>query len=255
MAQSSSQYAYFQPEPLWQHIDCPVCGGASFSHLFDKQQQAFVECDECSLVLINPRPAYSQIVEIYQDSYSRRYVHKERSKMRRAHHRVRQLRKYVCGGRWLDIGCSAGFILEAARHAGFEVYGVDVDPTGIEFCRLAFGLRNLHQGIVESAAYPHAFFDVITLYDVLEHVYDLNLTLAELTRVLAPGGTIEISTPDLAHWRRPHPLESWNAVMPSKHLYYFSIDTLARLVERHGLRVVKRRFAVKPGLRVYLEHV
>jgi len=94
----------------------------------------------------------------------------------------------------------------------------------------------------------------VTLYDVIAHVPDLNRTVAELGRILAPGGTMAIWTPDVSQWRRPKRLESWNVIMPSKHLYYFSIDTFSALVDRYNLAIVRRRITLKPGLQVYLPH-
>ena len=238
----------------WERIECPVCAGVAFTHLFDKSDQPFVRCDGCTLVLINPRPRFDKIVGIYEADYSQRYVRKRDRKLWRARRRVRQIRRYVRGGRWLDIGCSACFILEAAKNADFDVYGSDVDPTGLEYGRREFGLQNLHHGFFEEAGYAPGFFDVITLYDVIDHVGDLNRTVEELARVLAPHGIIEIWTPDVGHWRRAQPLQTWDAIMPSKHLYYFDRHTLERLVSRHGLRTIRRRLTWKPGLRIYLRH-
>jgi len=222
--------------------------------LFYKNGQRFVRCDDCSLVLINPQPAAEALNAIYEASYSSRYIHKRARKLWRARRRVRQLARYVTSGRWLDIGCSAGFVLAAARDAGFDVYGSDVDSTGLAYAREEFGIENLNHGYFEDAGYPDGHFDVVTLYDVIAHVPDLNRTVAELARILAPGGTMEIWTPDVGHWRRPKRLESWNAIMPSKHLYYFSIDTFSALVDRYNLAIVRRRITLKPGLQVYLPH-
>ena len=222
--------------------------------MFDKSDQPFVRCDGCTLVLINPRPRFEDIVGIYEADYSQRYVRKRERKLWRAARRVRQIQRYVPEGQWLDIGCSACFVLAAAKNAGFEVFGSDVDPTGLEYGAHEFGLENLHRGFFEEAGYNAGQFDVVTLYDVIEHVADLNRTVQELSRVLAPNGIIEVWTPDLGHWRRPRPLESWDAIMPSKHLYYFDRNTLDRLVSGHGLRISRRRFTWKPGIRVYLRH-
>ncbi len=240
--------------PRWEHIDCPVCGSRSFSPLFEKSGEQFVQCSECRLVLINPRPRFDRIAPIYAARYSQRYVSKRETKMRRARRQIGKIRRFIQSGRWLDVGCSAGFILAAADEAGFEAYGCDIDPTGLAYCEREFGIKNLYHGLIHDAGFPSAYFDVVTLYDVLEHVCDLNATVAELRRILAPGGIIEIWTPDVGHWRRPRALDRWSAILPSKHLYYFDVQTLTRLVARHGLRIVKKRICLKPGLRAYLGH-
>ncbi|RJQ49478.1 MAG: class I SAM-dependent methyltransferase [Gammaproteobacteria bacterium] len=235
-------------------LDCPVCGGKNFTPLFEKKQEQFVRCNGCGLVMINPRPQYRQIAQTYEFGYSERYVAKAEKKLRRAHRRVRQMRKYVARGRWLDIGCSAGFVASAAQQGGYEAYGADVDTPALEYGRRHFGLQHLYQGFFEDVRFPDGHFDVITLYEVIEHVPDLNKTVAELARILSPAGVMEIWTPDVGHWRRPEPLENWDAILPSEHLYYFNFKTLSLLLRKHGFCVIKKRFNMKPGLKVYVRH-
>lgn len=234
----------------WHRLPaCPVCDGTDFTHLFDKAGEPFVRCGGCGLVLINPRPPQRAIDARYDPDYSAGYTRKATKKLRRSRHRVARLaREFARGGRWLDVGCSAGFIVKAAEEAGFEAWGVDVEAGGIRYGQEVLGLGRLACGTLEAQAYPAAGFNVVTAYDVIEHVPDLNRFVAELARVLAPGGVVEIGTPDLGHWRVPRTLDQWPEIKPSEHLYYFDRHTLGRLLARHGLAVRKRRFALKPGL-------
>lgn len=230
-------------------IDCPVCGSAVFTPLFEKSGQHFVKCRDCGLVLINPRPFLGALHEVYDEDYSGAYIRKSHSKRRRATRRVQLLqRRHGAQGRWLDVGCSAGFILEAAAKAGFEVCGVDVEAAGVEHARNVLGLANVHCGQLEALALSGASFDVITLYDVIEHVPDLNVLGVELNRLLAPGGMLHVRTPDVGHWRRTRTLARWPEIKPSEHLYYFDRHTLPRLLAKHGLRLVARHFTWKPAL-------
>ena len=78
----------------WSAIACPVCGGGAFKKLFSKEQQDFVECDGCGLVMINPRPSFEEIAAIYASDYSGRYIAKKKaSKERRARRRNKQAMK------------------------------------------------------------------------------------------------------------------------------------------------------------------
>jgi len=165
-----------------------------------------------------------------------------------------QCAPYQSNGRWLDIGCSAGFILNATKQAGYEPYGVDLDRSGLAHARETFGIENLYEGPLEQHRFESGFFDVISLYDVIAHVLDLHSLVAELKCILVPGGTLEIWTPDVRDWRRKCQLEAWKAVMPYKHLYYFDRTTLTRLLKAHSLRVIKRPFAWKLDLRMYVRH-
>lgn len=238
----------------WELISCPVCGGEDFTLLFRLQEENFVQCDNCGLILINPRPVYAQVLETYDAEYSRGYVKKIASKRRRAARNVRRIRRWVREGRWLDVGCSAGFIIEAAQQMGFEGHGVDVESWGVRYAREQLGLTNARHGSLEAQAYPDGHFNVITAYEVIEHVPDLNAFVAELARILAPDGVMEIRTPDVGHWRTPRRLETWEAVLPSEHLYYFSHTTLIKLLARHGLVVAKRCLNLKPGIHIYVRH-
>lgn len=232
----------------WERIACPVCDGSSFQHLFDKGGEPFVRCTGCSLTLINPRPAFSTIRAHYDAAYSAAYTRKAEAKIIRARKRVARIGRD--SGRWLDVGCSAGFVVKAATEAGFEAFGVDIESDGIAYGRDTLGLSRLACGVLEEQHYADGHFDVISAYDVIEHVPDLNRFVAELARILAPGGVIDLGTPDIGHWRVPRALAQWNELKPSEHLYYFNRRTLGRLLARHGLRIVRKRLALKPGLKV-----
>ena len=239
----------------WEMIYCPVCGSESFTRLFQKQNEIFVRCESCMLVLINPRPIYNQGLSTYDHDYSEHYAIKSGKKLRRCRRWVNRVRRrYGLGGRWLDIGCSVGFVVVAAEEAGFEGYGIDIEPWGLEYGRKNFHLQNLSQGMLEKQHYPDHYFKVISLYDVIEHVPDLNILVAEIKRILTPGGVIDIITPDISHWRVPGLLENWKEIKPSEHLYYFNQHILSRLLQKHGLKIVKKRFNIKPALRVYVQH-
>ncbi|MEX2480424.1 MAG: class I SAM-dependent methyltransferase [Gammaproteobacteria bacterium] len=239
----------------WEHIDCPVCAGQTFIHLFDKSGEPFVRCEGCTLTLINPRPPFDLIRAGYDAAYSANYTRKAEKKLKRARRRVARLvREFSLRGRWLDVGCSAGFVVRAAADAGFEAHGVDIETAAIAYGRKTLHLSHLREGLVHEQNYPDACFDAVSAYDVIEHVPDLNAFVAELARILAPHGVLDLGTPDIGHWRVPRRLERWDELKPSEHLYYFDRKTLGRLLDRHGLVIVRSRFALKPGLKVSVRH-
>lgn len=239
----------------WESIDCPVCTEHCFTHLFDKGGEPFVRCRGCGLTLINPRPPFSTVRATYDAAYSAGYTVKAAEKSTRAARRVRRLAREFGGhGRWLDVGCSAGFVVKAAADAGFEAHGVDIEPAAVDYGRRQLGLTDLACGLLDEQRYPDGHFNIITAYDVIEHVPDLNPFVHELARLLTPGGMIEIGTPDIGHWRVPRALECWHEFKPSEHLYYFNRATLSRLLARHGLKVLRVRWTLKPGLKMVVAH-
>jgi len=236
-------------------IDCPVCAGQSFSPLFIKNDEPFVRCNVCQLMLINPRPVLGQVQQTYDSEYSEHYIKKADKKLKRCAKWVQRVqRKFTQQGRWLDVGCSAGFVVAAAHNAGFDAYGVEIEPAAVKYANEVLKLPNVVAGVLEKQDYSSEFFDVVSLYDVIEHVPDLNLIVAELKRILAPNGVIEIRTPDVGHWLTPKDLSSWKEVKPSEHLYYFDHSTLGQIFANHGLAVANRRLMFKPALDVYFKH-
>ena len=105
------------------------------------------------------------------------------------------------------MGCSAGFVVEAAQNQGFTGYGIDIEAGGLAYGENILGLSNLIEGTLGEYQYPSRFFDVISAYDVIEHVPDLNLFLTEIKRILKPHGIVDIRIRRiLDHWRVPQKL-------------------------------------------------
>jgi ubiquinone/menaquinone biosynthesis C-methylase UbiE len=102
------------------------------------------------------------------------------------------------GGRWLDLGCAYGYLVAEARAGGFRAAGLDVSTYAL--ARAAADAPSAHgrlaQGQIELLPFPDASFEVVSAFDVLEHLCDPETALAEARRVLRPGGVLVGATPD-----------------------------------------------------------
>lgn len=111
------------------------------------------------------------------------------------------------GARILDLGCAYGFLVAEAREAGFCAFGIDASRFAVaqaaEHARRAHGA--LVAGHAERLPFPDASFEVVTAFDVLEHVPRPELLIAEAARVLVPGGLFVGATPDPLHFDRAEP--------------------------------------------------
>ena len=67
---------------------------------------------------------------------------------------------------------------------------------------------------------------------------------------MRPGALLYLTTPDIGHWRRPRDIRRWDGFSPPAHCLYFTVRSLARLLARHPLETVHRRFAWKPGIKI-----
>jgi 2-polyprenyl-3-methyl-5-hydroxy-6-metoxy-1,4-benzoquinol methylase len=159
-------------------------------------------------------------------------------------------------GRLLEVGCASGLLLKRARERGWAVTGVEFSPEAVAQAR-SLGL-DVHQGTLDEARLQADTFDVVFMGDVLEHVPDCRETLAEVARVLAPGGHAVVRGPITTHSlaRRAglllYGLMATDIVLrePPYHLWEFRPGSLARLAQRCGLEVVAiEQSKIPPGPR------
>lgn len=142
-------------------------------------------------------------------------------------------------GRLLDVGCGAGYFLDAAREAGWQAQGVEPSPAAARVGREQLGL-DIFQGTLEQASFLPASFDVITLFEVLEHLYEPAQALAEARRILRPQGLLAIQVPnDHGSYRSQvfRPDNRW-WVIPPLHLFFFTAETLTRWLRQVGFEPV-----------------
>lgn len=144
------------------------------------------------------------------------------------------------GARLLDVGCGVGTFLSVARRRGFEVTGVDIAAPPVRVARdQGFDAR---VGSLADQCFPEASFDVVSLWDVIEHVEDPVALLREIRRVLKPGGTLLLETPDEGTPLRLAARVAWHAARSRlvarcyypAHRVYFTRTGLARALARAG---------------------
>jgi SAM-dependent methyltransferase len=238
---------------------CNLCGGREHSLLFRKFGYDLVRCNGCSLVFVGNPPAAADVEAFY--SADAEYhgelldpAHPAFAKMRDiARQHLRMLERVVPWPhdlKLLDIGCSSGLFLDQAREAGFEVFGAELSPDTAAFARTHFGL-DVHRGDWREASYADGTFDVITLFDVIEHLPDPAAELAAIARLLKPGGLLLQSTPDIdglfprLSYQLANRLDYWPHPEPPHHLYQFSARTLGAMTRNAGYEIVR---AEKTGI-------
>lgn len=149
-------------------------------------------------------------------------------------------------GRLLDVGCGSGHFLELAAQAGWAVEGVDFDPGAVEAAR-SRGLQ-VQLGGVEVLDGREACFDVITLCHVIEHLHDPGQVVRALHRLLKPGGTLWLDTPNLGSLGYEHYGRHWRDLDPPRHLVLFGRETLFDLLRQSGFEQIRQRWR---GLTVF----
>lgn len=236
----SDDAALLYPARLPQMNVPPGMGRYRCTSTLYRQHHAIVQCRQCGLVYANPRPNEEEVLKAYQEVVDPLYLREERGRLLTFRRYLRAVEEVVGpsqgGGRLLDVGCYTGLFLQVAQERGWEAWGVEPCHWAAEEGRHR-GLTIL-EGRLREGSLPAESFDVLTFWDVVEHLFDPRATFAEAWRVLKPGGWIIIHTMNMESWLArllgPH----WPWLM-EMHLYYFSPRTLMRLLEQVGFTPVK----------------
>jgi SAM-dependent methyltransferase len=128
--------------------------------------------------------------------------------------------------------------LNGMRSQGdWELHGVEINPYAAEIARDRYGLQ-VRIGTLIEAAYPAHFFDVITMWDVLEHLHQPLENLREIDRILKPDGLLILRVPNVSSWDAKLFKRSWAGYDAPRHLYVFSPSTLEELLLKAGFRLI-----------------
>ena len=227
---------------------CVVCGTPHPALQFTKDGHDMVRCAACGCLYVGEDPAAIDFNALYGQAYYAGgsdtvfadYVGQERARRAQARRKLAVLRhlppRVARQGRLLDVGCAAGFFLAEAK-AHYDVQGVELSAWSSAYARERLGLPVV-TGTLMSAALPADHFDVITLWDVIEHVPDPVPLLTEAARVLKPGGRLVLTTGDWGSAYAQRHGAGWHLMTPPWHLTMFSRSTLAKASMRAGLHPV-----------------
>jgi len=205
-----------------------------------------VRCTACTLVFVWPQPTDEELDALYSGgSYHAALDEAERH--RYFARRLRQIEELAPRrGRLLDVGCSKGFLLDVARAEGWDAVGIELNRNAVEAAR-ARGL-DVRQGELDDRTFDEASFDVVTLFDLLEHARDPRATLAACRRVLRPGGLLGVTTPDIGglvprvtYGLFARTLGAWDHPTPPGHVIQFSRRTLVQVLESTGFEIIRER--------------
>ena len=195
-----------------------------------------VKCRNCHLVYVNPIEGNGKINEDYSQRKNNDASIIRGSRLKAAKSQVHLLRKYNQGTDLLDIGCGEGFFLFNASRMGYTVKGIELCQEAAEYARKEFDL-DIETKPFEEAEFQENYFDVVTLWQVLEHVPHPLVILKEVHRILKPGGLVAVSTPDFGGVLAKILRRRWWNIR-RLHVNQFTTRTLNGILENAGFRDV-----------------
>jgi 2-polyprenyl-3-methyl-5-hydroxy-6-metoxy-1,4-benzoquinol methylase len=226
---------------------CEVCASDAARPLFDKAGHHFTRCAQCGLERISPQPDDATLARIYGEHYYDAWglgtdaaAGVAELKKRTFRHVLGKLPSASRGGRLLDCGAATGFLVEVAAELGYVPYAVELSEFGAAEIARKIGAERVFCGEIESATFADAgpgSFDVVTMCDYIEHVRDPRRTLGLAHRLLRPGGTLAITTPDAGSPSRRLLGTGWTHYK-LEHLFYFNRRNLERLLHEAGFGAV-----------------
>lgn len=255
-----------------KHTTCDNCDNEKFKLLYLGHDRMYkiegkypvYKCLNCGLIFLNPRPSKSELLKHYpQESYYsleslelpklehflyKVYYSEKSSVLKRLFFLplkpIIRTVKTVPGGKVLDVGCGSGAFLLLLRNFGMECHGVETGRLNKDFVKKhELDIKNC--SIIE-ANFPNNYFDVITMNHVLEHVENPTKTIKELYRILKPGGTLIIATPQSHSLAYKIFKEYWVQLDVPRHLFTFSTKILKQYVKKAGFKVKKMRYNSLP---------
>lgn len=220
---------------------CAVCGGSRFRPWHAGCRQ----CRECGFIESLHRPGAEELATLYDRTYffGAGYADYdiETPAIRRNHQaRLRLLANFLDRQRHrrlLEIGCAYGDFLGQAAGMFDEVVGIDLCADAVSHCPRAPRLSAI-TGDALTARLPHDTYDVICLWDTIEHLCSPEVLCRRFRDLTRPGALLALTTGDIASrnalWRGPR----WRLLQPPAHLSYFSPATLRQLLDRSGFDVL-----------------
>jgi len=250
------------PDSLTETVECPCCGSGEFvcieparypentsrdelnaiyrSSSDHQLLDQLSECKSCGLVYLNPRVCSSIILAGYEAAEDLTFFSQNALRIRTFSRYIKmidgRLRLLERGKRdLLDVGCAGGAFVKAAADLGFRPTGIEPSRWLVARAREAYGL-DIRAGVLESFTFPEKAFDVITLWDVIEHLTDPRRVIVNAHALLRDEGVIVINYPDYASLAHRLLGPKWPFLL-SVHLTYFTRKTITEFLDRCGFRV------------------
>jgi 2-polyprenyl-3-methyl-5-hydroxy-6-metoxy-1,4-benzoquinol methylase len=226
-------------------VNCPLCNKDDYTLKHQIESWKIVQCKLCDFIYVNPRLQKKELLNIYTESYFDRtdvgyYHYKENKELRK-----KNFQKWIddsiqflspaenCNA--LDIGCAAGYCLEIFKAKGWDASGIELN---IEYANQL--QQDGHK--VYSSPFLDAQLDkkykVITLFDVVEHLSDLQEHFLKINSILDENGIVILITPDYNSLQRKLLGKKWFQFKPVEHINYFSIATFKKLATQTGFEII-----------------
>jgi SAM-dependent methyltransferase len=239
---------------------CLVCGSAGYTPVFHgsdrlyqttTKQFAVVRCGQCGLLRLDPQPTPEELGRYYPDNYWFAPDEGTASRLEEGYRRL-VLRDHVqfvaqalgsstARGPLLDVGCGGGLFLGLMRERGFRVVGLD---NSHEAAGIAWRRQQVPAMVADLQRVPlrAGSLAALTMFHVMEHLYDPCAYLRAARELLAPDGRLVVQVPNAASWQARLLGRAWNGADVPRHLFDFRDGDMVKILERASFEVLRRKY-------------
>lgn len=241
-------------------INCPLCKSNKFKIIYKStlrkkdsdldiirenlknslgdytKHSQIVKCKNCSLIYVNPRENINNFLSEYKNVVDHEYNETEKFRKVLLNNHLKELEKLKKRGDILDIGCFTGIFLELAKNSGWIAYGIEPSTWATKIAQKK-GIKIIGKTI-ETTKLPKSKYDVITLFDVIEHLSDPNSSLQQLYYALKDDGIIVIGTPNIESFISKILGSTHNPHLIRMHLVLFGKKTIQKILENNEFKII-----------------
>lgn len=234
--------------PALEYVRCPTCESAPSILWMKNGLTKYIRCLDCGTIFASPRLPRASRFAWLEETFSASpntfmYTQSRQSALNSEAEIIKSMKQE---GRLLDIGCCTGGLFEFFKGQGWHLHGVEISPSSANYAAKNYKVK-VHSGTLETATFPHGYFDVITMIDMFYYVDDPRSELTRISRLLRPDGLLAIEIPGQSYMmsRSRGPLcflssGKWSRVSSSSsYLFWYTPKSLDRLLNKCGFKAIK----------------
>ena len=235
---------------------CPICQSKELQNyeiLYELRDYEVVRCKRCDLVYVNltfDEDSLKKSDYYWAEGF---YIKEEKIIRRWFEKEIRKIERFIPKGRLLDIGCGFGYLLSEAKRGGWEVYGVEISEKVLNYVKRRGEELNIFWGPLSEAKFEDGYFDLITMFDVIEHLSDPDSVINNVSKLLRKDGLLVVETPreeslfkKIAHLlyrisggEIDYLIRSAYNPHPGGHRFGFSHSSITKLLKKNNLSLIK----------------
>lgn len=220
-----------------KHLECLVCESKELNPLPNYEIKGLIKCQKCGFIYMEQIPSIEDLDSHYKTySYS---DHQYLSPLTIESYNIllNEFEKYRNTNKLLDVGCGRGYFLKEAKKRGWEVFGTEYSEKAVEICTNE-GI-NMKIGKLSPNLFEIGDFDIITSFEVLEHINNPNEELRNINALLRNGGLFYCTTPNFNSLLRYYLKSDYNIITYPEHLSYYVKSTLNKMLTQNGFKNIK----------------